>query len=646
MFTIDGSNEPLIRAQLRMMQVRLPFVYFLTFSALLVIGQQRLAHGFDLPTVVGSGVLIALSIWRLVYWVRFKATGLSAEQVRKKLQTVAYSAGLLGFVFTSWTIFVCTHDNSQSYTEVGIFVLLSLLGGLFCLAYLRQAALMLILSVSVPMFSYSLVWSAEFHSALTLHFIFIVGIITVITHFFGRDFETFIDQRSRLYQTQADAKAQAEEMRFLAYKDVLTDLDNRRGFFHFLRRKFPNSDGHSLTLGLIDLDGFKPINDIYGHPSGDDLLRKIAHRLVEFLGEEVFVARVGGDEFALVTLQKMTDHEIIALGRAICAALKVPFVLKSGVQVKLSASLGFARAGVDASDPETLFERADHALYYAKTYHLGHALLFEPKHERVTRDSAEIAQGLRDSQFIDEMEMIFQPVVSAENNNVTCVEALARWHRPDGLEILPDTFIPVAEAMGLMNKLTLALFEKATDCMLHWTKYLKLSFNLSASDVVEPHVVRALMDITHQKGISPNRIIFEISENVLYDQPEQAQKMLERLAGFGFSISLDDFGGRLSNFSHLHQLPIYAVKLDSELICDLRFSTQSRILVRKIVELAQGLNLRVVAQGISSSDHLHVLEGLGCEYYQGFHFARPMSQAKLLNLLHQQNGHIGQQGVA
>ncbi len=308
--------------------------------------------------------------------------------------------------------------------------------------------------------------------------------------------------------------------------------------------------------------------------------------------------------------------------------------------------MGFARARIDALSPETLFERADHALYYAKTYHIGHALLFEQKHERVTRDSAEIAQGLRDSRFVDEMEVVFQPVVSAQNNNVTAVEALARWHRPNGLEILPERFIPVAEAMGLMNQLTLALFEKATDGILVLPNYLKMSFNLSPADVIEPHVINALIETTRNKNISPNRITFEISEDVLHDHLDQASEMLHKLNKYGFTIALDDFGGRISNFSHLHQLPIDVVKLDSELICDLRFSDQSRMLVSKIVELAHGLGLRVVAQGISSNDHLKVLEGLGCHYYQGFLFARPMPKSQLIALMRRADGNLVHEGVA
>ncbi|WP_424982915.1 putative bifunctional diguanylate cyclase/phosphodiesterase [Maritalea sp. S77] len=635
-----------MRAQLRMLHFRLPFVYMLGFSAILVVAQHGWSDGLDWRVLVGAGGLAAVFLWRIIHWLRFDESKLDARQLQRSLQSIVYSAGVIGIVFASWGIWGMSQNNVAAPQEVSFFVLISLLGALFCLAYLRQAALMLVLSVGVPLSISCWFSNADIFSVLTLHFIFVAAIIAVITHSFGSDFETFIDQQTRLYRTQGEAKARAEEMRVLAFKDVLTDLDNRRGFFHYLKRKFPRTNTHALTLGLIDLDGFKPINDIYGHPAGDDLLCKVSRRLVEFLGEEVFVSRVGGDEFALITLHRMTDHDIIALGRAICAALKVPFVLKTGVQVKLSASMGFARAGVDADDAEKLFERADHALYYAKTYHIGHALLFEPKHERVTRDSAEIAQGLRDSQFVDEMEMIFQPVVSAENNNITAVEALARWHRPDGLEILPNHFIPVAEAMGLMNKLTLALFEKSTDCMVHWPKYLKMSFNLSTADVIEPYVINALMDITRQKGISPNRIIFEISENVLHDHLDRADKMLNELSTYGFTIALDDFGGRISNFNHLHQLPIDVVKLDSELICDLRFSAQSRILVSKIVELAQGLDLRVVAQGISSNDHLKVLEGLGCQYYQGFHFARPMTHQKLISLLHTQDGQLGHQGVA
>lgn len=644
--TIDGSNEPLMRAQLRMLRYRLPFVYLLGFSAVLVVAQHRLSVGFDWSVMSGAAILGALCLWRIVHWLRYDEEKYDFEHVRKSLQSIIYSAGILGGLFSSWAIWAMSQNTMTAHQEVSFFVLISLLGALFCLAYLRQAVLMLALCVGVPLAIFSWFSSADVFSVLALHFIFVVAVLGVVTQSFGSDFETFISQQTRLYKTQAEAKSQAKEMRKLAFKDVLTDLDNRRGFFHYLRSNFPRNDQTSLILGLIDLDGFKPINDIYGHPAGDDLLRKVSRRLSEFLGDEVFVARVGGDEFALITLRKMSEHEIIALGRAICAALKVPFVLKTGVQVKLSASLGFARARVDADSPEQLFERADHTLYYAKTYHIGHALLFEDKHERITRDSAEIAQGLRDSQFVDEMEMVFQPMVSATNSNITSVEALARWHRPDGVEILPDRFIPVAEAMGLMNKLTLALFEKATDCMLHWPKYLRLNFNLSSADLIEPHVVNSLMDITHKKGISPNRISFEISENVLHDHLDQAERMLDQLSGFGFTITLDDFGGRISNFNHLHQLPVDVVKLDSELICDLRFSTQSRILVRKIVELAQGLDLKVVAQGISSSDHLHVLDGLGCQYYQGFHFARPMPQHKLMSLLHTQNGQLSAQGVA
>ncbi len=177
----------------------------------------------------------------------------------------------------------------------------------------------------------------EAFSTLSLHFVFVILIIALVARSFGTDFERFIDQRTKLYAAKASARKQAEEMHDLALKDMLTELANRRSFFRYLETHFPETDEETLTLGLIDLDGFKPINDIYGHPAGDDLLCRVSRRLVEFLGEEVFVARVGGDEFALITRRNISDNEIITLGRAVCAALKVPFVLKTGVQVKLSA---------------------------------------------------------------------------------------------------------------------------------------------------------------------------------------------------------------------------------------------------------------------------------------------------------------------
>ncbi len=267
---------------------------------------------------------------------------------------------------------------------------------------------------------------------------------------------------TRMVAAQASALALSNENFRLANVDTLTGLPNRRQFFTHLDKEFARAQAraHKLAVGVLDMDGFKPVNDLYGHAVGDALLVEAGRRLQELCAERMHLARIGGDEFALVGAEFGDDQALLALGDRMCAVLRVPFFL-DGATVQISASIGFAVYPDLASSAMSLFERADYALYRSKRVHRGRAALFSAEHDAEIHRDAKIEQALHAGDIERELAVLFQPIVDVDSHMTIAFEALARWESPLLGHVSPTLFVPVAERVGIVNKLTRVLLEKS-----------------------------------------------------------------------------------------------------------------------------------------------------------------------------------------
>jgi diguanylate cyclase (GGDEF)-like protein len=409
---------------------------------------------------------------------------------------------------------------------------------------------------------------------------------------------------------------------YLAYHDALTDLPNRLLLNDRLAQalRVASRVGSSLALLLLDLNGFKEINDTLGHHAGDRILQEVASRMRGLLRGADTVARLGGDEFAVVLPASDVNGALLA-AQKILYEIEQPCVIDRQA-LSVRASLGIACFPDHGRSTGTLLERADVAMYVAKSDGIGIAVYAPDQdhhaHRRLTR-VAELRNGLGENQFCVE----YQPIVQLSTNTVTAVEALVRWNHPQLGRVMPADFIHLAEQTGLINPLTTIVLETA---IREWSQpaivpRLTVAVNLSPRTLQDPGLPRRIADMLAVYNAPPDSLAFEITENILMSDPARSMDSLNRLHGMGVRIVIDDFGTGYSSLSYLRRLPIDELKIDRSFIEPL--TGPDDVIVRSTIDLAHNLGLRVIAEGVESAEVRARLAELGCDAVQGAFIRAP-----------------------
>lgn len=443
-----------------------------------------------------------------------------------------------------------------------------------------------------------------------------------------------IGARMEAIRDREAAEALALQTREIANNDALTGLPNRRSFFRGLEKRLAvlRGEGTPFLLGLIDLDGFKPVNDSYGHAAGDALLTMASDRLRALCPETGLVARLGGDEFAL--LAPLPDSRATAqlFGQSLCDALSAPYPI-DGEVAHVSGSTGLLVCDQANLDTHQLMERADHALYEAKRHHRGEAVIFSARHEADLSRSGRIDRALRRADLKAELTVLFQPQIDLKAGRVCGFEALARWTSAELGPVGPDVFIPAAERANLIRSLTTILLDKAIRQLRRWPAPVYLSFNLSAHDLMSAEAVTRLIETIETSGLEPGRIEFEITETAMMADFDKARASIERLAGIGCSIAVDDFGVGYSNFGYLHELPVRKIKIDRSFVSRLLDDRTAAKIVKTLIGLARSLDMECVVEGVETANQLEILKACDARFVQGFLLGRPMSADAIAGFL-------------
>lgn len=425
----------------------------------------------------------------------------------------------------------------------------------------------------------------------------------------------------------------------LANMDALTSLPNRRNFFSHLEDVTQvNEDqaGKQVIVGLLDLDGFKRINDVFGHPAGDDLLVKSSQRIKDVAGDGIMLARLGGDEFGLILTEPKDIENVLQLGAEICEAMSQTFHLKEG-SVQIGASIGFVEHPSMAATSQLLFERADYALCYSKQHSKGEPVIFSHQHETIIRDISNIEHQLREADLDQELSVVFQPIIDIDNKKTMGFEALARWDNAHLGNVRPDIFIRAAEQMGTIGKLTTILLRKALAIACEWPDDVYLSFNLSIYDLSSPQTVLGLVGVVEKSNFPSNRIVFEITETAVMNDFKQASEALHMLKLQGAQIALDDFGTGYSSLSYVQRMPLDRLKIDRSFIIDIETDEHTRNIVRTIFDLCKNLDLCCIVEGVETPQQLAILNQMGFRYIQGYYFSYPLSPAEALEFISQKD---------
>ena len=418
------------------------------------------------------------------------------------------------------------------------------------------------------------------------------------------------------------------DMRRQAMTDELTGLPNRRALYAEVPARLAADQQRPSALLLLDLDKFKEVNDSLGHDVGDGLLRVVAGRLSEQLGEADLLTRLGGDEFA-IHLDGCDVVKAESVAERLRAALIEPFTL-AGITLQASASIGISLYPEQGQDLILLLRKADMAMYRAKSTRGGHHVYRDgDSHgdERL-RTLAELRTALHEDQLL----LHYQPKIDLSTGTVRGVEALVRWEHPVRGLLYPDAFLALVEEAGLMPAMTQIVFEKALDQAAIWQEQgraLSVAVNLSASSLVDAELPDRIGDMVAVRGLAPSVLVLEITEDFLMADRDRAHAILTRLRALGVRIAVDDFGTGYSSLAYLRDLPIDELKLDKSFVMPMADDPRATALVASTIDLAHSLGLRMVAEGVESSVAYADLAGHGCDVAQGFFISRPVPVAEL-----------------
>jgi diguanylate cyclase (GGDEF)-like protein/PAS domain S-box-containing protein len=422
----------------------------------------------------------------------------------------------------------------------------------------------------------------------------------------------------------SERKEAAERIAHLAFHDALTGLPNRNVFTARLSDDVGKAEagGEPLAVLCVDLDGFKAVNDLYGHPAGDALLVAAAQRLRATVREHELVARLGGDEFAIVQSGGAQPDLAGTLAQRIIAALAEPFALGT-VTVRISASVGVAVFPADAAHPAGLIKNADMALYRAKAEARGGVRFYEAAMDEALRRRRQLDTDLRQAITNGELHVHYQPLADLGSGRILGFEALLRWNHPRHGAVGPASFIPLAEESGFILELGSWVLREACAEAAQWTPPLKLSVNLSPLQFTHGDLAGEVEAVLTETGLDPARLELEVTEGLLIKDAERAIGILRRLKALGVQIAMDDFGTGYSSLSYFRMFPFDKVKIDQSFIRDMIDNPQAMAIIRSVIGLGRGLGMPVVAEGVETDAQLEALRAEGCDQVQGYLISRP-----------------------
>lgn len=409
--------------------------------------------------------------------------------------------------------------------------------------------------------------------------------------------------------------------------DALTGLPNRTlladRFGQALRTS--NRAGTSTGLLLIDLDRFKEINDTFGHHYGDVLLTLVGPRLSNALRDVDTVARLGGDEFAVLLPDLNTVADAIAVANKLRSTLEAPFHVE-GVELDVEASIGVVLSGEHGQDAAILLQRADIAMYVAKTQSIG-VFAYDPTVDGHSPAKLALLGDLRRALERDELVLHYQPKIGISTREVIGVEALVRWQHPESGLIFPDTFIPLAEHTGLIGPLTRHILGIALAQARAWAdagRPLTISVNLSARNLLDEQLPDQVAELLAAHGVPADFLELEVTESAIMTEPVRAQQVLEQLSALGVRLSIDDFGIGYTSLGKLKTLPVNELKIDRSFVMTMAEDRSNALIVQSVVDLGHNLGLTIVAEGVEDGNTLSALAGFGCDVAQGYHLSRPI----------------------
>ncbi len=587
--------------------------------------------------------------WRLRYWVKARhlVDNLDQKALQRRIRIATPVGPFLSLGFTLIGILGTVRADPFHFSLILIAIWITATASAFCMYVLPRAAISILLASAIPIV---IAFLFQRIPLLTVFAALLILLSALFIYMIKENCRAFFDilktnvliaEQHRAAELAKDAATQ------MAHADHLTGVSNRRHFETLLADRLRDKvigENH-FVVGIVDLDGFKAINDAYGHAIGDVFLKQTARRLASIMDGRGDFARVGGDEFALIGDGIRSVSDALLLGQLIQSAFATPFAVGE-LSLSMTCTCGFAIHSAAGGDPTRLIDWADMALHRSKAGERGGIAIFDPSDEALVLEQVTMEQALRKAVAEQQVEVHFQPIVDFTSGRVNGFEALARWNDERLGQISPAVFIPIAERIGVMEALSASLLIKAATAAARWPDDLTLSFNLSATEITKPMTWQRIAETISQCGLPARRFEAELTETAILKDLVNAHDNIDGLRSAGIRIALDDFGTGHSSLSHLKNFPLDHVKIDKSFVDSICIDSRIGTMVTSLIEMCNRLGITCVAEGIEQDDQMNELQLAGCKRGQGYLFSRAMSEDDIGAFLERINANAGHLGIS
>ena len=417
-----------------------------------------------------------------------------------------------------------------------------------------------------------------------------------------------------------------ERLTHLANVDVLSGLPNRGRVRQLLGEALRAATTSNVPCAImfLDLDGFKPVNDTFGHPKGDAVLRAVAKRLVDEVGADGHVGRMGGDEFAIVIGDGQSRRNVEKLADRIIGAIKEPYLIDQ-IEIRIGVSIGCAFGPIDGATVDDLILKADLALYQAKDAGRGCARYFSSELQSEQDDRVRLEADLRSAIATKQFHLVYQPLINSKSQKLIGFEALIRWNHPKRGFVPPNVFIPVAEETGLMSAIGDWVIDEACRAAASWPEPITVALNISPKQIVLPALPNTVSECLARHKLPGNRIELEVTEGVFLGDNGSTLDVLKRLRALGVGIALDDFGTGYSSIGYLNKAVFHKLKIDGSFVREAGSRPENVAIIQSIVQLAKSFRMSVTAEGVETAEDFERMRELGCDTIQGYLFGKPLA---------------------
>ncbi|WP_291075116.1 EAL domain-containing protein [Hyphomonas sp.] len=625
-------DEAVMMEQMRATSQNLTALYSMLCVASLSLGLSFLDRAPLYLTIGLPCLFIVASILRINHWRDSHVDVIDPDRARRDFKVIEYGSLVIFAVIGGWVAMLWPYALGVQESQLALFT--GLIGPVGMMCSMPRPRIVAV-GLTGTLLVFCLVFVAHdpyFYGFMVVPMAVSYGVFFKVSYNYKQRIVQSVMLHNELISENERASGLAESNRFLALSDTLTGLPNRRRFFEQINLFFERApDGELPIVGLVDLDGFKPLNDVFGHSAGDAVLVETASRMkaaaARFGGT---VARLGGDEFAYVLPWNTSRDDALKCSNDLVFAISNPVMLPSGDTSRVSASVGLSSRSFEVSSAKDLLEQADFALFRAKESAVGSVVEFSSNHAASKRREVLVHQAFKNADLDREIHLVFQPIIDTRDGAIRRCEALARWDNPEIGMVPPSEFVPIAEKAGMTQEMTLAVFRKVIAQLKVWPETARIAVNLSAQDVNSRQCTDLLASmLIRQSPDLRKRICIEVTESSLLTDFKEVRNNLMKFRELGVKIALDDFGTGFSSLRYLQELEFDIVKIDRSFIASIDFKEKSFGLVRTISRLCRSLSIACVAEGVETREELDYVRSAGCHLVQGYYFSTPLTAEKM-----------------